>query len=175
MLISRRAGDSTVRYPDRAACASIILIGLRRDPDPCLARRLLNLRVGAAWRSCDALACLQRVNVTRERIVPGAGEFCVGDYDLVIRGGTVVTAANTVRGRRRHPPRDHRDGRRPPRRWCENHRRVRAAGAPGGIDSHVHLAQPSGESVMADVEQIRILRRLLSPYAVPGGACSHAG
>jgi dihydropyrimidinase len=71
-------------------------------------------------------------------------------YELVIRGGTVVTAADTVRG-----DIGIRDG------------RIVAVGLdlergdkevdassllvmPGGIDSHVHLDQPSGDSVMAD-------------------------
>lgn len=73
------------------------------------------------------------------------------EYDLVIRGGTVVTASDTMRC-----DVGVRDGRivsladsLPP-----GTREVDATGLlvlPGGIDSHVHIAQPSGpETVQAD-------------------------
>ena len=74
----------------------------------------------------------------------------MSDFDLVIRGGTVVTAADTVRadvgvrgGVIAAVAETIEDGR----------RTIDASGLlvmPGGIDSHVHLAQPSRESVMAD-------------------------
>ena len=74
----------------------------------------------------------------------------MSDFDLVIRGGTVVTAADTVRadvgvrgGVIAAVAETIEDGR----------RTIDASGLlvmPGGIDSHVHLAQPSREFVMAD-------------------------
>ena len=76
----------------------------------------------------------------------------MSDYDLIIRGGTVVTAADTVRA-----DVGIRGG------TIVALAEALAAGAqkrstrtglyvmPGGIDSHVHLAQPSGAGiVMAD-------------------------
>ena len=75
----------------------------------------------------------------------------MADFDLVIRGGTVVTAADTVRA-----DVGIRDGRiiAVADRLAGSARVIDAAGLlvmPGGIDSHVHLAQPSGDGiVMAD-------------------------
>ena len=72
-------------------------------------------------------------------------------YDLAIRGGTVVTAADTVRC-----DVGIRDGRIAAlaERIESAARSIDATGLlamPGGIDSHVHLAQPSGPGiVMAD-------------------------
>jgi dihydropyrimidinase len=72
------------------------------------------------------------------------------EFDLVIRGGTVVTAADTVRadvgirGGRIVSVSDRLEG---------GAREIDAGGLlvmPGGIDSHVHLAQPSGGPKMAD-------------------------
>ena len=74
----------------------------------------------------------------------------MGDYDLVIRGGTVVTAADSVRA-----DVGIRDGRivAVAEAIADGSKTIDASGLlvmPGGIDSHVHLAQPSGASVMAD-------------------------
>src|ERR1700754_2712374 len=73
------------------------------------------------------------------------------DYDLAIRGGTVVTASDTfradvgVRGGRIVAVADQVTG---------AARTIDASGLlvmPGGIDSHVHLAQPAfGGPKMAD-------------------------
>ena len=75
----------------------------------------------------------------------------MSEFDVVIRGGTVVTAADTIRadvgiraGKIVNVGLDLRDG-----------ARVIDAGGllvmPGGIDSHVHLAQPAfGGPAMAD-------------------------
>jgi dihydropyrimidinase len=75
----------------------------------------------------------------------------MSDYDLVIRGGTVVTAADTVaadvgiRGGKIVVVADRLTG---------GAREIDAGGMlvmPGGIDSHVHLAQPAfGGPAMAD-------------------------
>ena len=75
----------------------------------------------------------------------------MSDYDLIIRGGTVVTAADTVRadvgirGGTIVALAESLSG---------GAKEIDAAGLyvmPGGIDSHVHLAQPSGPGiVMAD-------------------------
>jgi dihydropyrimidinase len=74
----------------------------------------------------------------------------MSEYDLLIRGGTVVTAADTtradvgVRGGRIVAVAE---------ALTDGAKTIDASGLlvmPGGIDSHVHLAQPSGESVMAD-------------------------
>ncbi|HLH49744.1 MAG TPA: amidohydrolase family protein, partial [Roseiarcus sp.] len=74
----------------------------------------------------------------------------MSDFDLVIRGGTVVTAADTVqadvgiRGGVTVAVAD---------RLVGGAKTIDASGLlvmPGGIDSHVHLAQPSGEAIMAD-------------------------
>jgi dihydropyrimidinase len=75
----------------------------------------------------------------------------MSDYDLVIRGGTVVTAADTVRadvgirGGRIAALADKIEG---------GAKVIDASGLlvmPGGIDSHVHLAQPAfGGPKMAD-------------------------
>ena len=75
----------------------------------------------------------------------------MSEYDLVIRGGTVVTAADTVRadvgirGGRIVSVAESLTG---------GAREVDASGLlvmPGGIDSHVHLAQPAfGGPKMAD-------------------------
>jgi dihydropyrimidinase len=75
----------------------------------------------------------------------------MSDYDLTIRGGTVVTAADTVRA-----DVGVRNGRivavADSLQGCA--REIDASGLlvlPGGIDSHVHIAQPSGPGiVMAD-------------------------
>ena len=74
----------------------------------------------------------------------------MSDYDLIIRGGTLVTAADTVRA-----DVGIRAG-----RIAAVADRIEGGGKtidassllvmPGGIDSHVHLAQSSGASVMAD-------------------------
>ena len=75
----------------------------------------------------------------------------MSDFDLVIRGGTVVTAADTVKadvgissGRISSVAAKIEGGR----------KEIDASGMlvmPGGIDSHVHLAQPpSADLVMAD-------------------------
>ena len=75
----------------------------------------------------------------------------MSDYDLVIRGGTVVTAADTVRA-----DVGIRDGRivAVGERLGRGEKEVEASGLlvmPGGIDSHVHLAQPAfGGPAMAD-------------------------
>lgn len=72
-------------------------------------------------------------------------------FDLVVRGGTVVTAADVTRrdigvrqGRIVALGED----------LAKGHQEVDATGLyvlPGGIDSHVHIAQPSGDGiVMAD-------------------------
>lgn len=72
-------------------------------------------------------------------------------YDLVIRGGTVVTASDTIRA-----DVGIRDGRivTVAESLARGTQTIDADGLlvmPGGIDSHVHLAQPSGEGiVMAD-------------------------
>jgi dihydropyrimidinase len=74
----------------------------------------------------------------------------LSDYDLVIRGGTVVTAADTMRadiGVRGGVIAAVAD------RIEAGTKTIDASGLlvlPGGIDSHVHLAQPSGQSIMAD-------------------------
>jgi dihydropyrimidinase len=75
----------------------------------------------------------------------------LSDYDLVIRGGTVVTAADTVRadvgvrGGRIAAVGNHLE---------RGAKVIDATGLlvmPGGIDSHVHLAQPAfGGPAMAD-------------------------
>jgi dihydropyrimidinase len=72
------------------------------------------------------------------------------DFDLVIRGGTVVNATSTARcdigildGRIVALAENLEGGR----------ERIDAAGlliVPGGIDSHVHLEQPTGQAIMAD-------------------------
>ena len=72
------------------------------------------------------------------------------EFDLVIRGGTVVTAADTTRA-----DVGVRDGRiiAIAEKLVEGRQEIDASGLlvlPGGIDSHVHFAQPSGSSVMAD-------------------------
>lgn len=73
------------------------------------------------------------------------------DYDLAVRGGTVVTAADTLRA-----DVGIRDGVivAVAERIEGAAREVDASGLlvlPGGIDSHVHIAQPSGPGiVMAD-------------------------
>ena len=75
----------------------------------------------------------------------------MSDYDLVIRGGTVVTAADTVRA-----DVGIRDGTivAVADRIEGGAKVIDASGLlvmPGGIDSHVHLAQPSRRRlVMAD-------------------------
>jgi dihydropyrimidinase len=75
----------------------------------------------------------------------------MSDYDLVIRGGTVVTAADTVRA-----DVGIRDGRivAVGERLERGAKEIEASGLlvmPGGIDSHVHLAQPAfGGPAMAD-------------------------
>jgi dihydropyrimidinase len=75
----------------------------------------------------------------------------MSDYDLVIRGGTVVTAADTVRA-----DVGIRNGRIAAVGEKLEHgaREIEASGLlvmPGGIDSHVHLAQPAfGGPAMAD-------------------------
>ncbi|WP_414474740.1 dihydropyrimidinase [Microvirga sp. M2] len=75
----------------------------------------------------------------------------MSDYDLVIRGGTVVTAADTVRA-----DVGIRDGRiiAVGERLERGEKEIEASGLlvmPGGIDSHVHLAQPAfGGPAMAD-------------------------
>ena len=75
----------------------------------------------------------------------------MSEFDLTIRGGTVVTAADTVRcdvGKR--------DGKiaAVARELKDAPRSIDASGLlvmPGGIDSHVHLAQPAfGGPAMAD-------------------------
>ncbi len=70
-------------------------------------------------------------------------------YDLIIKGGTVVTASDMVRA-----DVGIRNGVivavSTALKSCA--KVVDASGLlvmPGGIDSHVHLAQPAGESVMA--------------------------
>ncbi len=74
----------------------------------------------------------------------------MSEFDVVIRGGTVVTAADTVRadvGIRGGKIVSVAD------RLADGARVIDAGGLlvmPGGIDSHVHLAQPSGDAVMAD-------------------------
>ncbi len=73
------------------------------------------------------------------------------EFDLAIRNGTVVTAADTVRA-----DIGIRDGRiaAVAERITDAARTVDASGLlvlPGGIDSHVHIAQASGPGiVMAD-------------------------
>lgn len=73
------------------------------------------------------------------------------EFDLAIRGGTVVTASDTVRA-----DIGVRDGliRAVAERIADAGRTIDATGLlvlPGGIDSHVHIAQPSGPGiVMAD-------------------------
>ena len=73
------------------------------------------------------------------------------EFDLAIRGGTVVTAADTLRAEI-----GIRDGRivAVAERVADAARTIDASGLlvlPGGIDSHVHIAQPSGPGiVMAD-------------------------
>ena len=73
------------------------------------------------------------------------------EFDLAIRGGTVITAADTLRAEI-----GIRDGRivTVAERVADAARTVDASGLlvlPGGIDSHVHIAQPSGPGiVMAD-------------------------
>lgn len=75
----------------------------------------------------------------------------MSDYDLVIRGGTVVTASDTLRA-----DVGIRDGRiiAVAERLDSADRVIDASGLlvmPGGIDSHVHLAQPAfGGPAMAD-------------------------
>lgn len=74
----------------------------------------------------------------------------MSDYDLIVRGGTVVTASDTIRadvgirgGKIVAVAEVLRDGA----------KLIDASGSlvmPGGIDSHVHLAQPTGEPVMAE-------------------------
>ncbi|MDQ8730877.1 dihydropyrimidinase [Bradyrhizobium sp. LHD-71] len=74
----------------------------------------------------------------------------MAEFDVVIRGGTVVTAADTFRadvaisgGRIQSVAQNIKGGA----------KEIDAGGLlvmPGGIDSHVHLAQPSGDAVMAD-------------------------
>ena len=71
-------------------------------------------------------------------------------YDLAIRGGTVVTAADVTRC-----DIGIKDGRIAVLSGAvtDAARTIDATGLlvmPGGIDSHVHLAQPSGDAVMAD-------------------------
>ncbi|WP_279482520.1 dihydropyrimidinase [Aureimonas sp. SK2] len=74
-----------------------------------------------------------------------------GGFDLVIRGGTVATASDTFLA-----DVGIRDGRivQIGERLTEGREEIDATGRfvlPGGIDSHVHLSQPSGEGiVMAD-------------------------
>jgi len=72
------------------------------------------------------------------------------DLDLVIRGGTVVNATYTTRcdigilDGRIVAMAENLDG---------GHQQIDAGGLlimPGGIDSHVHLEQPSGQAIMAD-------------------------
>src|SRR4051812_32102742 len=75
----------------------------------------------------------------------------MSDFNLVIRGGTVVTAADTVRA-----DVGIRDGRiaAVAERLDGGAKQIDASGLlvmPGGIDSHVHLAQPAfGGPAMAD-------------------------
>jgi dihydropyrimidinase len=75
----------------------------------------------------------------------------MSDYDLVIRGGTVVTASDTLRA-----DVGIRDGRiiAVAEQLDSADRVIDASGLlvmPGGIDSHVHLAQPAfGGPAMAD-------------------------
>lgn len=75
----------------------------------------------------------------------------MSDYDLVIRGGTVVTASDTLRA-----DVGIRDGRiiAVAEKLDDAERIIDATGLlvmPGGIDSHVHLAQPAfGGPAMAD-------------------------
>ena len=74
----------------------------------------------------------------------------MSELDVVIGGGTVVTAADTLRV----------DGRiqggkivAVAERLADGAKVIDAGGSlmmPGGIDSHVHLAQPLGDAVMAD-------------------------
>src|SRR3954451_19447217 len=75
----------------------------------------------------------------------------MADFDLVIRGGTVVTASDTfradvgIRAGRIATIAETVEG---------GAREIDASGLhllPGGIDSHVHIAQPSGPGItMAD-------------------------
>ena len=73
------------------------------------------------------------------------------EFDCVIRGGTVVTAADTVRA-----DVGIRDGKivSIAERLTDGAKTIDASGLyvmPGGIDSHVHLAQPAfGGPAMAD-------------------------
>jgi dihydropyrimidinase len=72
------------------------------------------------------------------------------EFDLLIRGGTIVTAADTTR-----TDVGVREGRivAVAETLAGAAKEIDASGLlvlPGGIDSHVHLAQPSGMSVMAD-------------------------
>ena len=73
------------------------------------------------------------------------------EFDLAIRGGTLVTASDTIRA-----DIGIRDGRirAVAERIADAGRTIDASGLlllPGGIDSHVHIAQPSGPGiVMAD-------------------------
>jgi dihydropyrimidinase len=75
----------------------------------------------------------------------------MSEFDLVIAGGTVVTAADTMRA-----DVGVRDGRivALSERLTDGARTIDASGLlvlPGGIDSHVHLAQPSADGTrMAD-------------------------
>ncbi|QJP14104.1 dihydropyrimidinase [Starkeya sp. ORNL1] len=75
----------------------------------------------------------------------------MSDYDLVIRGGTVVTAADTMRA-----DVGIRDGRivAVAESLTDGAKTIDASSLlvmPGGIDSHVHLAQPAfGGPAMAD-------------------------
>jgi dihydropyrimidinase len=75
----------------------------------------------------------------------------MSEFDLVIRGGTVVTAADTIRA-----DVGIRDGRITvvTERIEAGEKEIDASGLlvmPGGIDSHVHLAQPAfGGPAMAD-------------------------
>jgi dihydropyrimidinase len=75
----------------------------------------------------------------------------MSDYDLVIRGGTVVTAADTMRA-----DVGIRDGRivAVAESLSGGAKTIDASSLlvmPGGIDSHVHLAQPAfGGPAMAD-------------------------
>src|SRR5262245_46329122 len=58
----------------------------------------------------------------------------MSDYDMIIGGGTVATASDTLCG---HP-------RRPDRRGARMIDATDRLVLPGGIDSHVHVSQPSG-------------------------------
>lgn len=99
---------------------------------------------------CELLLLSGKV-LSVDRLPMRNGKTHMNDFDLVIRGGTVVTAADTVRAD---------VGIRAGRiatvgHTVEGGRKVIDASSllvlPGGIDSHVHLAQPAfGGPTMAD-------------------------